>query len=287
VTRTALGFVGLGNMGQPIASRIVTAGYELVCFDAAGTAERLPAAAQSVGSVMELAQQADTVLLSLPDGPATLAVADVIASASERRTATVIDLSTIGPTAAAEAAARLADAGVAYADGPVSGGVAGARAGTLAVMFAGDSQVLEAQRHVLRTFAANVFDVGTQPGQGQAMKLLNNFLSATALVATSEAMALGRAHGLDMTMMLDVLNSSTGRNSATVDKFPHRIVTGTYDAGFLTSLMAKDLQLYLEMAERAGPAGTVSLSVSDVWQRADAALPGSDFTRIWEFVAGR
>jgi 3-hydroxyisobutyrate dehydrogenase-like beta-hydroxyacid dehydrogenase len=139
---------------------------------------------------------------------------------------------------------------------------------------------------VLDAIAGNVFHAGLAPGQGQALKLLNNYLSATALAASSEALAFGRAHGLDMQVMLDAVNASTGRNSATTDKFPKRVMTGTYDAGFHTALMAKDMRLYVDMAQRAGTSDTVSRVVSELWQEADAAMPGSDFTRIWPFIAG-
>ena len=183
-----------------------------------------------------MAARADTVLLSLPDGSVVLDVVDAIAAAADRRTTTVVDLSTTGPAAAVEAAARLAAVGVTYVDGPVSGGVAGARRGTLALMYAGPAAVLEDHRAVLEAFAGHVVAVGTDAGQGQSMKLLNNFLSATALAATSEALTFGLAHGLSLPVMLDVLNASTGRNSATADKFPNRVLTGTYDAGFSTAL---------------------------------------------------
>jgi len=236
--------------------------------------------------VEEVAARADTMLLSLPDGPAALAVVDAVAAAAPRRAATVIDLSTVGPLAATTAAATLAAVAVTYVDGPVSGGTAGARAGTVALMFAGPDAVLEANRSVLEAITGNVFHVGHEAGQGQAMKLLNNFLSATALASTSEALAFGRAHGLDLAMMVDVLNASSGRNSATVDKFPRRVLTGTFDAGFRTALMAKDLRLYLDVVGAAGTPDAVGRSVSEVWQRADAALPGSDFTQIWQYVAG-
>ena len=272
-------------MGQPMAAHVAAAGFDVLGFDRDGTAGRLPAGARAAEDVQEVARGADTVLLSLPDGPATLAVADEIAAAEGRRATTVIDLSTVGPAAATAAAARLGAVGVTYVDGPVSGGVSGARNGTLALMFSGPAETLDAHRALLDAFAGNVFPVGTEAGQGQAMKLLNNFLSATALASTSEALAFGRAHGLDMAVMLDVLNASTGRNSATVDKFPNRVMTGTYDAGFHTALMAKDLRLYLETLRTAGTAGAVADVVSDLWQRTDAALPGSDFTRIWQFVS--
>jgi 3-hydroxyisobutyrate dehydrogenase len=286
VTPAVVGFVGLGNMGGPMARRIAAAGFELVGFDAAGTAERLPAGASAAADVADMAGRADSILLSLPDGHATLAVTDAIAAAPRRRVTTVIDLSTVGPAAAAEAAATLERAGVTYVDGPVSGGAAGAVAGTIALMFAGSEAVLEDHRPIFEAIAGNIFAVGRTPGQGQAMKLLNNFLSATALAATSEALMFGRVHGLDLAMMVDVLNASSGRNSATDDKFPRRILTGTFDAGFRTALMAKDVRLYMEMVTQAGTAGVVGRTVSNVWQQADAALPGSDFTQVWQHVAG-
>ncbi|RPI07598.1 MAG: NAD(P)-dependent oxidoreductase, partial [Actinobacteria bacterium] len=211
--------MGLGNMGHPMASRIAEAGFELVAFDAAGTADRLPAGANAARDVADVAARADTILLSVPDGKSTAAIVDAVVAAPARRVTTVVDLSTVGPRAASEAARMLDPLGVTYADGPVSGGVAGARAGTVSLMFAGPPSVLDDHRPLFEAFA-RVFPVGTEPGQGQAMKLLNNFLSATALASTSEALAFGEAHGLEMAVMVDVLNSSTGRNSATVDKFP-------------------------------------------------------------------
>ena len=153
-------------------------------------------------------------------------------------------------------------------------------------MFGGPDAVLAEHRPILEAFAGNVFHVGVRAGQGQAMKLLNNYLSATALAATSEAIAFGRSHGLDMAIMIDVLNASTGRNSATVDKFPNRVMTGSYDAGFHTALMAKDMRLYVDMVERAGTADAIGRAVSAVWRSADASMPGSDFTEIWKHISG-
>ena len=236
-----VGFVGLGNMGRPMATHVAAAGFPLVCFDAAGTDERLPSGANAADDVAVVVAGADTVLLSLPDGAVVARVVDEIVAAPSRRVTTVIDLSTVGPAAAETAATRLAACGVMYVDGPVSGGTAGARARTISLMFGGPVEVLAAHRTLLDAFAGNVFHVGERAGQGQAMKLLNNVLSAAALAATSEALAFGVAQGLDPATMLAVLNVSTGRNSATVDKFPNRILTGTYDAGFHTALMAKDV----------------------------------------------
>ena len=274
--RTIVGFVGLGNMGAPIAANVAAAGYEVVGFDVSG--------AGTATSLDEVAGRADVVLVSVPDGAASLTVVDGIVAAAARRVRTVIDLSTVGPTAAHAAADRLARVGIVYCDGPVSGGVAGARAGTISVMFAGPAAVFEAHRDLLAAFARNVFHVGDRPGQGQAMKLLNNFLSATALAATSEALAMGSAHGLDLATMLDVVNVSTGRNTATSDKFPNRVLTGTYDTGFATRLMAKDVRLFADVASAVGTSTEVAAAVRAVWDACDSAMPGSDFSEIWRFV---
>lgn len=282
-----IGFVGLGNMGFPIADNIARAGFKLVGYDAAGTEGRLPAGASAGASIADVAGRADTVMLSVPDGAVTLAIVDEMLAVAERRATVVIDLSTVGPVAAREAAARLAPVGITYVDGPVSGGVAGARARTIALMFGGPIDVFEGHRTLLGSFAGNVFHVGEQAGHGQAMKLLNNFLSATALAASSEALALGRAYGLDLATMLDIVNVSSGRNSATYDKFPNRVLTGTYDTGFYTRLMAKDVRLFNSVAAEVGTARSISEAVGAVWDACDAAMPGSDFSEIWKFVSGR
>ncbi|MCZ6764344.1 MAG: NAD-binding protein, partial [Alphaproteobacteria bacterium] len=145
-------------------------------------------------------------------------------------------------------------------------------------------KILERHRSALDAVSGNVFHMGDRAGQGQAMKLLNNFLSATALAATSEAIAFGLEHGLDMTDMLDVLNVSTGRNTATSDKFPKRVVTGSFDAGFRTSLMAKDLVLYFESVVDTRAPDKIGRVVHDLWQKVDESLPGSDFTQIYQHV---
>jgi 3-hydroxyisobutyrate dehydrogenase len=282
-----IGFIGLGKMGGPMAANVALAAPGLVCFDVAGTEDRLPADAIAAASISELAGQCVTVFISVPDGAATLDVAQQLTATSGSVVETVIDLSTIGPKAATEAAGLLHTAGITYCDGPVSGGAAGARAATISLMFAGPSAVLEASRVLLESFTGNVFHVGDRAGLGQAMKLANNFLSATALAATSEAVAFGVAHGLDMSTMIDVLNVSTGRNSATTDKFPNRILTGSYDAGFSTAHMTKDVGLFVDGAGEVKTAATVAAAVTETWRGCDGALPGSDFTEIWRYVSTR
>jgi len=132
--------------------------------------------------------------------------------------------------------------------------------------------------------AKNIFHVGDQAGQGQSMKLLNNFLSAMALTATSEAILYGLAQGLKMETMLEVLNVSTGRNTATSDKFPNQVATGKFAAGFYTALMTKDLKLYLESVRATGTPKPLIELLAETWKKADQTLPGSDFTQIYQYV---
>src|SRR5262249_5497988 len=126
--------------------------------------------------------------------------------------------------------------------------------------------------------------VGTRPGQGQAMKLANNFLSATAIAATSEAIAFGLSEGLDMATMLDVLNAASGRSAASDDKFPNHVLNGRYASGFTNSLMAKDVQLYVRAVEARGGAASIASTTASVWEAFAAADPGADFTRIYPFI---
>ena len=278
------GFAGLGQMGGPMAANIVAAGFDLSVFDKAGTAERAPDGAKPLESLDALAAVVDTLFLSLPDGPVTLAVARDLAALQDRAVSVVIDLSTIGLEAAKEAGQILADAGIQYIDAPVSGGQSGAIAGTITVMWGGPAEVLEIHRDVIMAIAKNLFHVGDQAGHGQTVKLLNNFLSGTAMAATSEAVAFGLSQGIEMKSLLDVVNVSTGRNTATSDKFPNRVLTGSYDAGFKTKLLTKDVGLFLDNAKAAGTPTAVAETVVDLWRRCDAALPDSDFTRIYEFL---
>jgi 3-hydroxyisobutyrate dehydrogenase len=250
---TKVGFIGLGNMGRPMARSLAAAGLELSVFDAAGTAERAPPGAFAATSVSHVAATADPIILSLPDANAVKKVLDEIIDHPGAVAHTVVDTSTIGVQAARAAHRTLLDAGFEYIDAPVSGGIAGAEAATITVMFAGSDSALERLIPVLRPMCGHLLHVGTRAGQGQAMKVLNNFLSGTALVATSEAIAFGLTQGLEMGRMLEVLNVSSGANTATRDKFPNRILTGTYDGGFAARLMLKDAHLPLHRRRGGGP----------------------------------
>ncbi len=279
-----VGCVGLGNMGRALAANLVASEHAVVAYDAAG-AERAPEGVTFVDGVAAVARGADVVVLSLPDGAASEQVARAIVATGGRRTTDVVDTSTIGVRAAERVSALLADDGVAYVDAPVSGGVAGARARTLTVMYAGCDDACARAEPVLAGLSDRRRRVGDRPGLAQAMKLANNFLSATALAATSEAVAFGTSVGLDMATMLDVLNDASGRSAATEDKFPNHVLTGRYASGFTSTLMAKDLALYLgAVAERAGPS-SLGTATASVWEQFAAAEPGADFTRIYPFVS--
>jgi 3-hydroxyisobutyrate dehydrogenase len=282
-----IGFIGLGNMGAPMAANLAKAGWSLLAHDAAGTRERAPAEARVADSIADVASAAELVLLSLPDSAVVDAVSEALLAAPSGITKRVVDTSTIGIAQARAIHAKLAAGGIEYVDAPVSGGVAGARAGTVSIMVAAPAQSVEALRPMLEGFTGNVFHVGIEPGQGQAMKVLNNFLSGTAMAATSEAVAFGASQGLDLATMLDVLNASTGRNTATSDKFVNRILSETYDAGFSCTQMNKDMGLYREGLAASGCSDPVSGAVAGLWRRFLESSPGADISRIYPFVKSK
>ena len=282
-----VGFIGLGNMGRPMAENLAAAGHRLCVHDAAGSADRAPEGATPVNSVVHVAAVAEPVILSLPDGAAVRSVVDEIRESPNAVTHTVVDTSTIGIAAARSIGRTLVDDGFEYVDAPVSGGVSGARAATLAIMFAGSSSAHNRLAPLLGALCRNLVYVGRRPGQGQAMKVLNNFLSATAMAATSEAVAFGLQQGLAMSTMLDVLNASSGMNTATADKFPNRVLTETYDAGFTARLLRKDVSLYVEAASDTSARGGVAEAVFALWDEYAADHGDEDFTRVFPFVRDR
>ena len=154
-------------------------------------------------------------------------------------------------------------------------------------MWAGPAALLEAHRPALDAIAGNVFHVGDRPGQGQALKLLNNFLSATVTAATAEALLFGLTQGLDLKTMLDVVNVSTGGSNASREKFVRRVLPGTFDSGFDTALMAKDMQLFLDSLRRAGSPEVFAGASEAVWRDFLAAMPASDHMEIYTYIRDR
>jgi 3-hydroxyisobutyrate dehydrogenase-like beta-hydroxyacid dehydrogenase len=274
-------------MGAPMASRLIDAGYQLTVYDVRReTVDALVAkGARAAASPAAVASEVDTVLLSLPDPAIVRKVAlgaDGVIAGSKVKT--VLDLSTTGATAAREIAAALAAKGITGVDSPVSGGVAGALKGTLAVMVACPKAFYAELEPMLKHFGT-VFFIGERPGMGQTMKLANNLLSATATAATAEAIVFGVKSGLDPAVMCDVINAGSGRNTASADKFPKQVLTRQFNQGFATGLMYKDVRLCLEEAEAAGVPMTVSAGVREVWARANAELgAGSDMTAIVQLL---
>ncbi|MFI7361330.1 NAD(P)-dependent oxidoreductase [Streptomyces sp. NPDC050149] len=279
--QTVVGCIGLGNMGGVLASNLVSAGFEVVAHDAAGAA-RTPVGARWAPTLKDVALAADVVVLSLPDGGVCAPVVRELDETRDRRVTHVVDTSTVGVVAARHMAALE----VAYIDAPVSGGISGARERTLMVMYAGTDEACAHVEPVLAGLSDRRRRVGDRAGQAQAVKLANNFLSATALAATSEAVAFGQAAGLDMAVMLEVLNASSGRSGATADKFPAEVLTGRYASGFSNTLMAKDMRLYLREVAELGGANAMATAARAVWEAFATVEPGADFTRVYPFTAG-
>ena len=249
-----IGMIGTGRMGEPMAGRLLDAGYQLVVFDTNETALRPLAArgATLARSALDVANQADTVLASLPTPDIVRrSIIGPGGAIDGSRMRHFIDLSSTGAVATTEIAAALTQRGMGSLDAPVSGGVTGAQAGKLTVMVSGPRPLFDQHQPLLAQFGRVLF-VGAKPGLAQTLKLLNNLMSATAIAITSEAMAMGVKAGLDPTLMLDVLNSSSGRNSATQDKFPKHVLTRGFDFGFSAGLSFKDVRLCMEEAESLG-----------------------------------
>ncbi|WP_326643233.1 NAD(P)-dependent oxidoreductase [Nonomuraea fuscirosea] len=247
-----IGFVGLGNMGGRIARRLTAAGHSVLGHDPApGAAEK--AGATPAATVAEVGRDAELILLSLPDSKVveSVVLGDDGLLAHARKGQVIVDLSTAAPGSTRRLAGLLAAEGARLIDAGVSGGAAAAERGTLTIMAGGEREEIERITPILETFAQKIFHMGG-PGTGHSAKLLNNFLNAVSLAATSEVMIAGRKAGLDPHTLLDVLNSSSGANWATANRFPS-IVEGDYLEGGLTStLMTKDIVLYVDHLRALG-----------------------------------
>ncbi|WP_423199278.1 MULTISPECIES: NAD(P)-dependent oxidoreductase [unclassified Cupriavidus] len=247
-----IGFIGLGNMGGRMTRRLVDAGIAVLGYDT--VAERVTASgARAAQSLREVVEFADVVLLSLPDSHVVEAVVEgkdgVLAHC--RAGQVVVDLSTAAASSTIRLARRFAERGVQYIDAGISGGAAAAEKGTLTLMVGGDAATVDALQWAFRPISAKVAYMGAS-GAGHTTKLLNNFLNAVSLAASAEVMVAGKKAGLDLHRLLDVLNSSSGVNFATLNRFP-KIVDGDYLEGGLTGkLMTKDVVLYVDRVRELG-----------------------------------
>ncbi|MEA2831139.1 MAG: hypothetical protein QOF22_1887 [Bradyrhizobium sp.] len=276
-----IGFIGLGKMGLPMARRLIEAKHQLVVFDQRREAmdQLVALGAQAASSPKEIADRTETVLVSLPSLQASLEVATGENGVIEgKRVKRFVDLSTVGSHMAVRIHALLAKRDIVQLDSPVSGGVGGAEKGTLAVMVSGPRADFDAVKPALEVIG-KVFFIGEKPGSAQTMKLANNLLSATAVVATSEAVVMGVKSGLDPSVMIDVINAGSGMNTASRDKFPRAILPRSFDFGFATGLMVKDVRLCLEEAKALGLSMEVAEAVGRLWEVVIREMGAeSDFT---------
>ncbi|SKA98117.1 3-hydroxyisobutyrate dehydrogenase [Agreia bicolorata] len=279
---TSVSFIGLGNMGNPMASRLVAAGYRVTGFDLAESAR--DTLAESGGTPATSAADAvagsDVVILMLPNSSVVEAVlSDESVLSALAAGAIVVDMSSSEPLRSRALAQRLAADGIRFVDAPVSGGVTGARAGSLTIMVGGSTDDAAAVEGVLSALGRPT-RVG-EVGAGHAAKALNNLLSATHLWATSEAVLAGERFGLDPAVLLGVFNSSSGRSGSTENKWPNFVLTDSYDSGFGLGLMLKDMRIAVDLAEELGAPSVLGRTAVERWQRASDSLGrGADHTEV-------
>lgn len=287
-----IGFIGLGNMGVPMAANLVRAGYQVVAFDLDATRAQDFAnnhSARATSDLAELGKTADAIVTMLPTGRE---VRDVLfnaqggaLAANLKAGAHVIDMSSADPVGTRALGKDLAARKILLVDAPVSGGVPRAKDGSLAIMIGGDGRAIAAVKPLLSKMGQKLFEVGDL-GCGHAMKALNNFLAATSFTASAEAVAVGRRFGLDPATMIDVINVSTGRSFASENLIKQHVLSGAFGTGFSLGLLAKDVGIAADLAEQIGMDAPVGQLVRDMWADARETLGGDqDHTRAathWE-----
>lgn len=284
-----IGCLGLGNMGQPMAGKLLDAGHELFVHDVREEAMRplLERQARRAASPRELAETCDTVIVSLPtleifrgalSGPDGLLAGKALK--------TLVNTCTVGVAFIREVETECAAAGVTVIDIPISGGVAGAKAGTLAMMVSGDPAKVSGLMPVFQQWGKTIVVAGDRPGSAQTMKLTNNMLCAVALVATSEAMTMSAKAGISDEAMLQILNNGTGRNFATMNIFPETVLPGTFDFGATIGILMKDVDLAIELGEDLGVPMWVSQAVRLVLKHGVyQGRAEQDMSRVVEIIA--
>jgi len=283
-------FIGLGSIGGPMAACLARAGWKVRAFDAdpralsAFVAEH--AGAVACTSAADAARGAPAVITMLPDGRVVrqAVLGPDGAAAALRPGDLVIDMTSSSPDHSRSLGADLAVRGIGFIDAPVSGGVRSARTGRLAVMAGGDPAELERARDLLGAIGTHVFHLGPL-GSGHAMKALNNYVSAAALLSTCEALVIGREMGLDPGTMVDVMNAGTGRNSATVDKARQYILSGTFASGGALSMLAKDVRFARALGDDAGVQAALLARMTTLLDDAEASLGGTaDHTELFRYA---
>lgn len=286
-----LGFVGLGNMGAPMARRLAGAGYRLVVADAVPAAvERFRADVQceAAASLQALGAACRIVITMLPDGKIVrnVLLGDGGVASGLTAGSLVIDMTSASPVGTRALVGELAARGITLVDAPVSGGVGRAVEGKLAIMAGGDAEVLARCKPILEAMG-QTFITGAA-GSGHAMKALNNYLSAAALATAAEAVLAGQRFGLDPELMIRIFNASTGRNTATDHKFPKFVLPRTFNSGFALGLMAKDLRLALELAQDCGAPTDLLEPCVEMWAHAEEQLGfKADNTEVVKYLESK
>jgi len=285
-----IGFIGIGNMGAPMAANLVRAGYDVTAYDVAAERAELFARAhntRATASLAALGQSADLIITMLPSGrevrQALLEAAGGALVRNLRDGSCVIDMSSSDPVGTRRLGAELATHKVELVDAPVSGGVPRAKDGTLAIMIGGNADAVQSVKPVLAKMGGKLFEVGGL-GCGHAMKALNNFLAGTSFAAVSEAVRVGRTFGLDPGVMIDVINVSTGRSFPTDLVMKQHVLSGTFATGFALGLLAKDVKIAADLASQVGADAPIGRMISDLWAQArDAIGPEQDHSRAAEY----
>jgi 3-hydroxyisobutyrate dehydrogenase len=282
----SVGFVGVGNMGWPMAANLVKGGFAVSVADA--RREVADNFVQQVGgrtadSLAQLAASSDVVVTILPTSAqvaSVLAEGDDHVLAGLRPGAIVIDMTSGQPAVTQALAAKVAAAGGILLDAPVSGGVSRARTGELAIMVGGLEDAIERARPVLLAMGTTITRCG-DVGAGQAMKALNNLVSAGGFLIGIEALLIGQRFGLDPGLMTDVINASTGMNNSTQKKFRQFVLSRGFDSGFSLELMVKDLSIALELARGGAVPAPFAAQCRELWAAASTLLgPGQDHTAV-------
>ena len=277
-----VGFVGIGNMGWPMAANLLKAGFDVAACDvvpARAAQFASEAGGRAAANPAEAAGGADCVVTMLPTSAQVAETAAAMADALAPG-ALLIDMTSGQPGRTREIAAALAAKGVQMVDCPVSGGVPRAKTGELAIMAGGEDAALDRAEPVLRAMGTSVHRCGGI-GAGQAMKALNNLVSAGGFLIAAEALLMGQRFGLDAGLMVDVLNASTGMNNSTQKKMRQFVLSRRFDAGFGLDLMVKDLSIALEVGRDTGTPAPFAALCREIWAGAAAMLgPGQDHTAM-------
>jgi 3-hydroxyisobutyrate dehydrogenase len=275
-------FVGIGNMGWPMAARLVRAGFEVAVTDAvAGRAKAFvdEVGGKAVVSLAEATKEADVLVTMLPTSAHVVSVVDEILPGL-RSGKILVDMSSGAPAVTQKIAGDLGAIGVAVVDAPVSGGVSRAVTGELAIMTGGDAAALDSVDPLLRAMGTTIHRIGPV-GAGQAMKALNNLVSAGGFLMAVEALVIGQQFGLDPSVMTDVLNASTGMNNSTQKKLKQFVLSRKFDSGFGLDLMVKDLSIALEVGRNGSAPTPFSALCREMWASAASMLgKGQDHTAI-------